>query len=165
MLTKLPAWPLQSPGRTYTVWIFQERFSKDTLFQIKDQLVDVKVNWLKGQIKDLKDNALSGDNRERRKVEKTISELSDVLDDLQEFANRLSRVIQKGYTPHIDDGVLLNAAPFWEILPSWPETKKAWQELEAGKYDWAQQAMEYWPERVTEACRTNKSFAIAHGLA
>jgi len=50
-----------------------------------------------------------------------------------------------------------------EILPSWSETKKAWQELEAGEYDWAQQAMEYWPDRVKEKCKTNKSFALAHG--
>lgn len=36
------------------------------------------------------------------------------------------------------------------------KTKKAWQELKTGKYDWAHQAMEYWPD--------NRSFAIAHGL-
>jgi hypothetical protein len=43
-------------------------------------------------------------------------------------------------------------------------TKKACQELEAGEYDWAYQAMEYWPERVKEKCKTNRSLAIAHGL-
>jgi hypothetical protein len=61
--------------------------------------------------------------------------------------------------------VLPPAAPLHEILPSWPETKKAWQELERGDYDWAYQDMEYWPGRVKEKCKTNKSFAIAHGLA
>jgi hypothetical protein len=30
--------------------------------------------------------------------------------------------------------------------------------------DWAQQAMEYWPERVREKFRTNRSFAIVHGF-
>ena len=63
-----------------------------------------------------------------------------------------------------DDGVLINAAPLWELLPSWPDTKKAWEELENGKYDWAHQAMDHWPYRVREKCKTNKSFAIAHGL-
>ena len=77
----------------------------------------------------------------------------------------LKEVVDRGYTPHIDDGVVLNAAPLLSLLPSWPEAKKAWQELEAGEYDWAQQAMEYWPERVKKKCKTNKSFAIAHGLA
>jgi hypothetical protein len=90
--------------------------------------------------------------------------LLDFADDLREFSRRLKAIADRGYTPHIDDGVLLNAAPLYEILPSWPETKKAWQELEAGKYDWADQAMEYWPERVRDKCRTNRSFAIAHGI-
>ncbi|MFV9690104.1 MAG: hypothetical protein ACNY01_03965 [Desulfobacteria bacterium] len=90
--------------------------------------------------------------------------MADILDDVQEFSKRLSAIIQKGYTLHIDDGVLINAAPLWEILPSWPDTKKAWKELEEEKYDWAHQAMDHWPDRVKEKCKNNKSFAIAHGL-
>jgi len=49
--------------------------------------------------------------------------------------------------------------------PSWADTKKAWQELEAEKYDWAHQAMDHWPDRVRGKCKTNKFFTIAHGLA
>ena len=158
-------WPLQSPKKKFTVWVFHEQFSKDTLFRVKDQFVQVKINWLNGRIRDLKPKALSSDTRERRAAEKEISQLADVLDDVQEFAERLKRITERGYTPHIDDGVLLNAAPLWELLPAWKDTEKAWTELAAGDYDWAQQAMEYWPDRVKKACQTNKSFAIAHGLA
>ena len=129
-------------------WVFHEQFSKDTLFRVKDQFVQVKINWLNGRIRDLKPKTLSSDTRERRAAEKEISKLSDTLDDVQEFAERLKRITERGYTPHIDDGVLLNAAPLWEILPAWKDVEKAWEELEAGDYDWAQQAMEYWPDRV-----------------
>ena len=100
-----------------------------------------------------------------RRAAKELDKLLEFTDDLHEFHKRISDLIQRGYRPHIDDGTLLNAAPLHSILPSWPETKKAWEELEAGEYDWAQQAMEYWPDRVKEKCKTNKSFAIAHGLA
>ena len=44
-----------------------------------------------------------------------------------------------------------------------PEPKKYWQALERGDYDWSHLAMRYWPERVEAKCRTDKSFAIAHG--
>ena len=54
--------------------------------------------------------------------------------------------------------------PFMSTSHNWPESGKAWQELEAGDYYWAQQAMEYWPDRVREKCKTNRSYAIAHGL-
>ncbi len=36
--------------------------------------------------------------------------------------------------------------------------------LEKGDYDWAHLAMAYWPNRVREKCKTDKSLAIAHGL-
>jgi hypothetical protein len=56
-------------------------------------------------------------------------------------------------------------APLWELIPSWrKEPKKAWEELETGKYDWSYQAMDHWPDRVREKCKNNKSYAIAHGL-
>jgi hypothetical protein len=45
------------------------------------------------------------------------------------------------------------------------KSTRVWAELEVGDYDWAQQAMEWWPARVKAACQTNMSFAIAHGLA
>jgi hypothetical protein len=41
----------------------------------------------------------------------------------------------------------------------------AGEALERGDYDWEYQAMDRWPDRVKEKCKTNKSFAIAHGLA
>lgn len=103
--------------------------------------------------------------RERRALEKQMAELGDMLHDLRTFAERLDAILQRGYTPHIDDGVLINMAPLWELLPSWQaEPKKCWEALERGDYDWAHQAMEHWPERVLEKCKTNKSYAIAHGL-
>lgn len=41
--------------------------------------------------------------------------------------------------------------PLWELIPSWQaEPKKAWEELEAGKYDWSYQAMDHWPDGVKE---------------
>ena len=96
-----------------------------------------------------------------------IGKLVETLDDVREFLKRLNFIIEeRGYVPHLDDGVLLNMAPLSELIPSWQkEPKKAWGALERGDYDWAYQAMDHWPDRVKEKCKTNKSYAIAHGLA
>ena len=132
---------------------------------MKDPLIaQIQSFTLEARVKELKEKAETSAGTEKRKAEKEASQMADILDDVQEFSKRLDVVIQKGYTPHMDDGVLINAAPLWELLPSWPDTKKAWQELEDGEYDWAHQAMDHWPDRVREKCKTNKSFAIAHGL-
>ena len=76
----------------------------------------------------------------------------------------------------------------WETLPDWQtrvtvggqtfvpvyteatnksgiaRLKETWAKLEKGDYDWAHRAMNYWPDRVREKCKTDKSMAIAHGL-
>lgn len=152
-------WPLQSPNKTFTVWVFHERFTKNTLFDIRQHIVEPRVRLIEREIADKRREA-----EMNRQAAKDLDKLRDFEDDLREFSKRLKAVADRGYTPHIDDGVLLNAAPLHSLLPSWPDTKKAWDELEAGDYDWAQQAMEYWPDRVKEKCKTNKSIAIAHGL-
>lgn len=152
-------WPLQSPRKKYTVWVFHERFDKNTLFTVRN-LAEQRLRLLEREITDKR---LAGGNN--RRLAKEVDQLLDVADDLREFSKLVKEITDRGYTPHLDDGVLLNAAPLHPLLPSWPETKAAWAELEAKNYEWAQQAMEYWPDRVKAACQTNKSFAIAHGLA
>jgi type I restriction-modification system DNA methylase subunit len=158
-------WPFQSPNKTYTIWVFHEKIGPNTLHTLRD-FVTERLNLLEREITDLRPKAAKSKDKERE-----LQKLEEMGDDLREFATHLKAHIDAGYQSCIDDGVVLNAAPLHDLLPSWKETgtspndpAKAWKALEAGKFDWAQQAMRYWPERVTEACRTNRSFAIAHGL-
>ena len=159
-------WLLQSPGKKYGIWVFHEKINPDTLYRIRDKYVEPKINLIESQISGLRNDRDSAEGLERRKIEKQISELTDVLDDVREFEKLLQFISEeRGYTPHIDDGVLLSMAPLWELIPSWQtEPKKAWEALGRGDYDWSHQAMDHWPERVKEKCITNESFAIAHGL-
>jgi hypothetical protein len=152
-------WPFQSPKKHFTAWVFQERFGPTMLFTIK-QLADDQCRLIEREITSLRPQSATS-----KAIAKKVDQLLEATGDIREFSTRLQTIANASYTFCIDDGVLLNAAPLHPLLPSWPETKKAWQELEAGKYDWAQQAMKLWPDRVKEACKTNKSFAIAHGLA
>lgn len=158
-------WFFQSPKKKYGVWVFHERMTKDTLFRIRTEYVEPKTRLLESQLGDLKNKSTATDGRELRLLEKEISDLSDLLDDVAEFAKLIRKVTDKGYKHHIDDGVLINLAPLWELMPSWQtEPKKAWEKLENGDWDWSYQAMDHWPERVREECKKNKSYAIAHGL-
>jgi hypothetical protein len=38
--------------------------------------------------------------------------------------------------PDLNDGVVLNIAPLWELVP-WKEAKKNWDDLLAGKFEWS----------------------------
>lgn len=159
-------WLLESPKKKYGVWLFHEKMNQDTLFRICTEYVEPKINHLESQIAGLQSERDRAEGRERRQIKKRIGEFTEILDDVREFQKLLKFISEeRGYCPHIDDGVHLNMAPLWEVIPSWQsELKKAWKALERGDYDWAYQAMDHWPERVKEKCKTNKSYAIAHGL-
>lgn len=160
MYRKRPVyWPLQSPGRKFTVWVFHERITKDTLYSIRNTIIEPRIRLAERNVEELRVRS-ERDRSARQELERTI----DLADDLRAFSAAIKAVTDRGYYPRIDDGVLLNASPLWTLLPSWPETKKAWQSLEEGEYDWSGQAMEYWPERVKKACIANRSYAISHGL-
>jgi hypothetical protein len=138
----------------------------DTLFRILGRdYVEGKMNLIEARMTEARKARDSSEGRERKRHEKDLDDMAEALDDLRELSRRIKATLDRGYQPHIDDGVLLNMAPLWELVPSWQaEPKKAWQALERGDYDWSHTAMDYWPDRVREKCRTNKSYAIAHGL-
>jgi len=86
--------------------------------------------------------------------------------ELREFAAELDRVIPL-WAPNVDDGVVVNAAPFFRLIPHRDSRTKAeatWRELCDGDLDWSRLAMRFWPERVVPKCAKDRSLAIAHGL-
>ena len=86
--------------------------------------------------------------------------------ELRAFASELDRVIPL-WGPSIADGVVVNTAPFYRLVPHRDSRTKAeatWKELSDGDLDWAHLAMRLWPERVVPKCAKDRSLAIAHGL-
>jgi hypothetical protein len=177
-------WLLQSPNRTFSVYLFHERATANTLSTLQgNRYVGGHINRLETELADLLGRAAKAEGRDRTVLTKQAREIAETIEDLKAFDTRLTAANQFLITgadglpktirwePELDDGVLLNAAPLHELAPAWKKAdskldlKKAWQELEAGKYDWAKTAMRYWPARVLKACKNDKSLAIAHGLA
>jgi hypothetical protein len=101
--------------------------------------------------------------RVAKEIEREIDRLEQFVSELRDFAEKLRRAADLRLDFDLNDGVILNMAPLWELIP-WNEPKKYWEELQEGKYDWAHIAYQLWPERVKEKCRKDRSLAIAHGL-
>ena len=178
-------WYFQSPRRMYGFVVFHERMTGDTLFALQGEpYLQTKRNTVQNALDDLRaigKNRTAAQKRNER-------ELQDVQQDVDEFSKLLFAITQgnhkaleslthndykapreethHGYKPApnwIDDGVILCLAPLFPIMPLWKaEPKKYWEKLKNGDYDWSHLAMHYWPARVREKCKTNKSFAIAH---
>ena len=164
-------WLLQSPAKSFSVYVFHERATSDTLpLILGTRYVTGKINQLKNCADEVRTEMKTAEGKARKMLEKDLEDLDTKLLDLEAFEAAIRRVLEwkddrgetVGWAPEIDDGVILNLAPLRELMPSWKEPEKYWQELDEGKYDWSYTAMRYWPERVLKKCKTNKSYAIAH---
>jgi len=168
-------WLFQSPGKSYGMYLFHERITPDTLYLLRgSRYLGGRIGRVRDAIQDLTARmSSSGEGGEKKRLAKELASWESILLDLEAMDRELAAVNSRqdsrgkavGWRPEIDDGVILNLAPLHALMPSWSaEPKKYMAALEAGSYDWSRTAMRYWPDRVTEESKKNKSFAIAHGL-
>jgi hypothetical protein len=95
-----------------------------------------------------------------------LTEAETLVTELREFASELDRIATL-WGPVVDDGVVVNTAPFFRLIPNLASRSKVeatWKELCDGDLDWAHLAMRLWPERVVPKCEKDRSLSIAHGL-
>jgi len=157
-------WQLATPSASYSVWLYIHAFSKDTLFSVQNDYVAPKLAHERRALEGLRAEAgPSPTTAQSRAIEAQASfveELSALLDEVTRVAPL--------WDPDLDDGVILNFAPLWRLVPqnrAWQkELRAAWAALVAGDYDWAHLAMRLWPERVVPKCAKDRSLAIAHDL-
>lgn len=157
-------WQLATPSSSYSVWLYIHAFSKDTLFRVQNDYVAPKLAHEERRIESLTSELRDGATAAQRK---TLAAQEAVVDELRAFLDEVKRVAPL-WKPNLDDGVIINFAPLWRLVPqnkSWQkELKSTWDALCEGKYDWAHLTMHLWPERVVPKCAKDRSLAIAHGL-
>jgi hypothetical protein len=155
-------WPLSTESGTYTLWIYYPRLTDQTLYSCVNLHIDPKLQEIEGDL-----SRLLGGTHTDSNTQKQIDALVELQRELNSIREELLRVAKLPYKPDQNDGVLITAAPLWRLFRHKPwqkELKKCWDALESGEYDWAHLAYAVWPDRVREACKKDKSIAIAHGL-
>jgi len=155
-----------SPGRgqsDYGVWLYYHRLTDDTLWTVLNEYVRPRVEREERKAEELRERIGGAEGGAARGLEKEREEALSRLEELRWFEGEVRKVAEGGWAPDLDDGVVINLAPLHAVVP-WKAPEKIWKKLEKGECDWSKLAMRYWPDRVREACRTNKSFAIAHNL-
>jgi hypothetical protein len=131
-------WLLQSPKRNYGLWLYYHRLDPDLLFKAMVNYVEPKIRLEEDRLDALvKQRQVEGTGgREAKQIERSIDKQEALLADLREFRERLERAAKLYITPDLNDGVILNIAPLWELVP-WKEPKAYWEELLKGKYEWS----------------------------
>ena len=131
-------WLLQSSKRNYAIWLYYPRLDKDILFKALMNYVEPKLRLEANRLEQIRaEKASAGTSgRVAKQLEKIMERQESLLSELHDFQDKLRRVADLHLVPDLNDGVILNIAPLWELVP-WNDAKKYWQELLAGKYQWS----------------------------
>lgn len=160
-------WPLTTASGSYTLWLYYPRLDEDLLYTAVNRYLEPKMSAVGRRLDELDGLLPTTAGRDATELRKEREELSALQAELADLRAELLRVAALPYKPDLDDGVLICAAPLAKLfrLAKWRKDLEAcWKKLEDGDFDWAHLAYAVWPERVLEACRRDRSIAIAHGV-
>ena len=155
-------WPLATDSGSYTLWLYYPSLTSQTLYSAVNDFVEPKLIQVEADVTTLRNKG----GARNRDDEKQLEVMQALELELIEFRDTLLK-LAPNYKPFHDDGVQISAAPLWSLFrykPWHKVLKETWVKLEKGEYDWSHLAKNYWPDRVREKCKTDKSLAIAHGL-
>ncbi len=155
-------WPLSTNRGSYTLWVYYPSLTSETLYSAVNDFVEPKLKQVARDVGTLREKG-SGRSRDDEKAFEALQSLELELIELRDTLLQIAPT----YRPNHDDGVQITAAPLWQLFQHKPwqkVLKDTWAKLEKGDYDWAHLAMAYWPDRVCEKCKNDKSIAIAHDL-
>jgi len=148
-------WPLSTKSGNFTLWVYYPKLDDQSLPKLVADVLSPKIRTLTQEI----------ENRRATPGGK-IGELEALLLELEEMRTDFLDLINRGYRPNQNDGVLITACPlakYFRHAGFRKNLEACWKELARGDYDWAHLAMAMWPDRALEACKKDRSIAIAHG--
>jgi hypothetical protein len=131
-------WLLQSSKKNYAIWLYYHRLDKDLLFKALVNYVEPKIRFEVSRLETLRNqmSAAGASGKEAKRLAKEFEQQEDFLSELRDFEDKLRRAANLNLEPDLNDGVVLNIAPLYELVP-WKEAKNYWVELIDGKYEWS----------------------------
>jgi len=131
-------WYLRSAKGNYGLWLYYHRLDKDILFKVLLNYVEPKIRLEEDRLNSLRarKEKTGSSGREAKQIEKDMDRQEQFVSELHDFADKLRRAANLYLTPDLNDGVVLNIAPLWELAP-WKEAKQYWDELVEGRYEWS----------------------------
>ena len=151
-----------SPG--YSIWLYYPSLTTDTFYRVLHEVVTPKVQHEERVLNELMQTSSS---RSAAGWRRDVDTQQALVQELRVFRQEIARIAPL-WSPDLNDGVIVNFAPLWRLVPqhrAWQkECKSCWDKLVAGDHDWSHLAMHLWPERVLRKCAANHNLAVTHGL-
>ncbi len=147
----------------FGVLLLASAATSDTLFILRNDIVTPRLVRAEKMAETVR---LEGGATPNAAGRAAIAAAESFVAELRAFAMELELHMPL-WAPALDDGVVVNAAPFYRLTPhreSRAQAEATWKELRDGELRWSNVAMRFWPELVVPRCATDRSLAITHGL-
>jgi Eco57I restriction-modification methylase len=131
-------WLLQSSRKNYALWLYYHRLDKDLLFKALVNYLEPKTQLEINRLDEMRRQKQLGSELSNgvKKIGKDIERQEDLISELRDFEDKLRGVANLHLEPDLNDGVVLNIAPFHDLVP-WKEAKNYWDRLLEGEYEWS----------------------------
>ena len=127
-------WQLQVPSKDWGVWLYAPRLSRESLFAVlalaerRLESLAIEEQTLRSEMSQVGSTA---------KLSSRVDLVTRRMAEVREFRRVAEHVANLGWTPNLDDGAVLNAAPLADLLPTWKDAAKYRKELKQGKHSWS----------------------------
>ena len=130
-------WQIGLPSGHYSVWLYGHRLTRDSLFEIQNDVIAPKLAHEERQLASMRAEYGNDPAADRRRE---IEAQGHVVEELRAMLEEVRRVAPL-WDPSLNDGVPLTVAPLWRLIPQhkvWRrELKAQWEELVAEGHEWA----------------------------
>lgn len=138
-------WPLTTPSRAWTAWVCAPTLTREAIYAVaahaERRLNAAEVEIRRMESAQLQASAPGGSGHDPALVRSLVGRLDTerrLSEELRAFRRVVTRVAESGWSPDLDDGIVLCAAPFAEVFPDWPkELAETAKQLRAGKFAWS----------------------------
>lgn len=127
-------WQLQVPSKNWGVWLYAPRLSRESLFAVL-ALAEQRLEGLTIEERTIRSEMSQAGPT--AKLSARVDRVTRRMAEVREFRRVAEHVANLGWTPDLDDGAVLNAAPLADLLPMWKDAAKYRQELQQGKHTWS----------------------------
>jgi hypothetical protein len=137
-------WPLTVPSRSWTVWLYAPALSREAIYvaaahaERRHHACEAEIRRLESAQLQASTPGASLDPAGARAITKRLDVERALSEELRALHRVLARVASTGWTPDLDDGIVVCAAPFADVLLDWPrDPAAARKQLRAGELGWA----------------------------
>ncbi len=110
-----PIWHISNHSKTFGCFLYYLKLTEDTASKIRFNYLRPEIDYNNKLLKVFQDIMISKGEKTDIKTKRSIEKFEKIIDDLNQFDNKLENLIKRNHKPNIDNGIKENLRPWQEL--------------------------------------------------